>query len=198
MIRNELRLANILREKLAPSFRQIYTNINLASNRFYPDWEKWHGQPVPSAQPQIDLLLVDNSLWLLAAELKYFRRTRRGEICCPFYAGLDEALALLRFGFKIVSLWHFFDEELGLEDVSRLYRSCELLTWNLDLPINYQAFWVVRADTEIEFRRLYDGSTLGTKELPSAYGKSNPFHSNIDAQRIQDFLRNVFRIPQPR
>jgi hypothetical protein len=198
LIKNELQLAAILREKLTPNFREIHTNINLASNRFYPDWEKWHGQPVPSAQPQIDLLLVDGSLWLLAAELKYFRKTSRGQVNHPFYAGIGEALALLRFGFMIVSLWHFFDEELERGQIRRLYRSCELLVDNLNLPINYQAFRVTKAGAELEFWRLYYEDTVQLKELPTAYGKSNPFNSNVDAQKIQDFLRTTLRIPQPR
>lgn len=195
---NELQLAAILREKLAPNFREVYVNINLASNRFYPDWEKWHGKPVPSAQPQIDLLLVDKSFQLLATELKWFRKTKRGQTNLPFYAGMGEALALLRFGFTVVSLWHFFDEELVQEEVRRLYRSCELLMNALNLPVNYQAFIVVKAGTEPEFRRLISDGKVQVKQLPTAYGKSNPFRSNIDAQKIQDFLRTVLRIPHPR
>lgn len=197
-MRDELQLAAILRDKLRPDFKEVYTNVNLASNKFYPHWEKWHGQPVPSAQPQIDLLMVDRSLWLLAAELKYFRKTLKRQINLPFYAGIDEALALLRFGFKIVSLWHFFDEEIDSEDMKRLSGSCERLLYSLDLPINYQAFRVTKSGTEIEFWRLYYEGKVQPKELPTAYGRANPLESNIDAQRIQDFFRNVFRIPHPR
>jgi hypothetical protein len=199
LIKNELDLARILSEELAPSFKEIYINVNLASNRFYPYWRKWHGQPVPCAQPQIDLLLVDNRLSLLAAEIKYFRKTpKKGQVNLPFYAGIDEALALLRFGFKIVSLWHFFDQEIQLENIKRLCRNCELLMNNLHLPINYQAFKVTESDDKIEFWRLYYAGTVQPKELPNAYGISNPFESDIDAQKIQDLLRNVFRIPPPR
>jgi len=197
LIKNELQLAAILKDKLSSYFREIHINVNLASNKFYPHWKKWHGQPVPSAQPQIDLMMVDSSLWLLAAEVKYFRKTLRGQTNLPFYAGIDEALALLRFGFKIVSLWHFFHEEIKQEDVKRLSRSCELLVHNLNLPINYQAFRLVESSTETEFWRLYH-DTVQSKELPTAYGTSNPLESNIDAKRMQDFFRNIFRIPHSR
>jgi len=197
-MRGELQLAAVLRDKLRPHFKEVYANVNLASNKFYPHWEKWHGKPVPSAQPQIDLLMVDRSLWLLAAELKYFRKTLKGEVKLPFYAGIDEALALLRFGFQVVSLWHFFNEEIEPEDMKRHFRSCELLLDNLNLPINYQAFRVTESITETEFWRLYYEGKVQPKELPTAYGRSNPLASNVDAQRIQDFFRNVFRIPHPR
>jgi len=197
-MRKELQLTAILRDKLRPDFKEVYANVNLASNKFYPHWEKWHEKPVPSAQPQIDLIMVDRSLWLLAAELKYYRKTLKGQINLPFYAGIDEALALLRFGFKVVSLWHFFDEEIEPENMKRLSRSCELLLDNLNLPINYQAFRVTESIAETEFWRIYDGDTGQPKGLPTAYGKGNPLESNIDAQRIQDFFRNAFRIPHPR
>lgn len=198
MIRNELHLASILREELTPKFTEVHANVNLASNRFYPDWEKWHGDPLPSAQPQIDLLMVDSRLGLYAAELKWFRKTRREQANYPFYAGIDEALALLRFGFNVVSLWHLFDENLGKEDIMRLYRSCEDLVGTLNLPINYEAFWLVRYEMQISLFRLSDFGVSDRYSFPSAYGKSNPLHSNIDAQKIQDFLRTVLRIPHPR
>jgi len=118
LIKSELNLARVLKQELAPSFKEVFVNVNLASNKFYPHWKKWHGEPLPSAQPQIDLLLVDNTLCLLAAELKWFRKTKKGQINHPFYAGIGEALALLRFGFKVVSLWQFFNEELGVEAVN--------------------------------------------------------------------------------
>jgi len=198
LIKDELHLARILKQRLTPNFREIFVNVNLASNAFYPHWKKWHGEPLPSAQPQIDLLLAGTELWLLAAELKWFRKTQRGQINHPFYAGIGEALALLRFGFMVVSLWHFFDEELDREEVRRLYRSCEVLIDSLNLPINYQAFRVTRAGTEPEFWRLYYDGKVQPKELPTAYGKSNPFDSDVYALRIQDILRAVLRIPHPR
>ena len=105
---------------------------------------------------------------------------------------------MLRFGFRVVSLWHFFDGEIDPEDMKRRFGSCELLVNKLDLPINYQAFRVTESATETEFWRLYYEGKVQPKELPTAYGRGNPLESNIDAQRIQDFFRNVLRSPYPR
>jgi len=56
------------------------------------------------------------------------------------------------------------------------------LTLNLELPINYQAFGLVKTGAEIEFNRLYDGGTKEWKELPSPYpGKSNPLREDTNA-----------------
>lgn len=196
MIKDELQLARVLRQELAPKFREVFVNVNLASNKFYPHWKKWFGDPIPSAQPQIDLLLVDINLRLLGVELKYFRKTKKGQASHPFYAGIDEALALLRFGFNVVSLWHFFDEQLGAQEAMKNYRSCSSLIGTLDLPVNYEAYWMTVAGTHISFFQFSSFGISDERCLPNAYGTSNPLESNIDAQRIQDILRIVLRIPR--
>lgn len=198
MIRDELHLAGILKARLAPNFREVFDNVNLASNAFYPYWEKWYGEPVFSAQPQIDLLLVDINLQLFGVELKYFRKTSRGQINLPFYAGIGEALALLRFGFKTVSLWHFFDTPLDREDYKRLFSNCFSLIYYLDLPINYVGSRVFEDARQLEFRSLSPNGMVETETLPSLYGRANPYDSQPNAQRVQDMLRSVLRIPFPR
>ncbi len=66
-------LADCLREMLAPKFKEVYPNVNLASHKFYSDWEKWWGDSAPVAQPQVDLIFVSSDLRLFAVELKYYR-----------------------------------------------------------------------------------------------------------------------------
>jgi len=56
---------------LTPKYKKVYPNVNLASHRFYQDWEKWWGESPPVAQPQIDLILVPSNLRLHAKNL-YF------------------------------------------------------------------------------------------------------------------------------
>ena len=154
---------------------------------------------MPSAQPQIDLIIVDTDLHLLGIELKYFRKTLTGQINYPFYAGIGEALALLRFGFWTVSLWHFFDERLEGEDYRRLSSNCELLVNRLQLPVNYQAFRMVEDAVKLKFMRLYSqGAIVEMDDTPSAYGKANPLESGLNAQKIQDILRAVLKIPHHR
>jgi len=199
MIKNELHLAQILKRRMASDFREVFVNVNLASNAFYPYWKKWHGEPVFAAQPQIDLLFVNTNLQLLAVELKYFRKTKREQINLPFYTGIDEALALLRFGFWAVSLWHFFDEELNTEDYRRLYSNCFSLIYYLGLPIDYKGYRVFRNAEQLEFGSLSPGGEGEMKALPSPYGGTdNPYEPQPNAQRVQDMLRSVLKIPHPR
>ena len=42
-------LAACLREVLAPKFTDVYAKVNLASRKFYDDWEKFH--PVDKTCP---------------------------------------------------------------------------------------------------------------------------------------------------
>lgn len=104
---DENELADCLRQMLKPKYKEVYANINLASHRFYQDWEKWWGSSPPVAQPQIDLLLVSSDLRLHAVELTYYRPTKTSQTNWPYYSGIDETLALLKFGVFSASLWHF-------------------------------------------------------------------------------------------
>ena len=114
LFRDELDLARYWEKNLKERYQKVYLNINLASHKFYDHWIEWWGASSLPAQPQIDLLIVDR-LTLLAVELKYFRMVKgkgRGRVNYPFYEGIEEALALLRFGFACVSLWQCFDREM--------------------------------------------------------------------------------------
>jgi hypothetical protein len=124
---------------LAPEFKKVYAKINLASRKFYDDWEEWFGKGVPLAQPEIDLLFVSSDFRLLAAELKYYRLSENAPLNQPYYSGIEEALALLRFGFTCVSLWHFFDTEVPEDTLKAYVRDCRGLTVGLGLRINYEA-----------------------------------------------------------
>ena len=44
MFEDEDDLANSLREMLMSKFKDIYASVNLASRKFYDDYEKWFGK----------------------------------------------------------------------------------------------------------------------------------------------------------
>jgi hypothetical protein len=189
-------LAGCLREMLAPKFKEVYANVNLASHRFYADWEKWWGESAPVAQPQVDLIFVSSDLKLLAVELKYYRPGKNSLAHWPYYAGIDEALALLKFGFTCVSLWHFFDAEVP-DDLMRSYvRDCYGLTVGLGLRINYKAFRV-HGRQESDIKEIAPMSKSEVQAIFSPYGTSNPLLDNLYAKKAADFIRKALRIPSP-
>lgn len=200
-MKDETDLASVLKSNLKEQFKEVCSNINLASYNFYKHWKKWFGPIMPPAQPQIDLLLVDSRFQILAVELKYFRIIKKARVNYPFYDGIEEALALLRFGFLCVSLWHCFDVEVPISVVSRYTREATNLINALNLPIEYRGILIDKSDDNVVFKRF--SAVAGAiyvaqePELPSCYGKLNPLKSTEDSKKMLDFLRSILRIPTP-
>ena len=207
LFKDEHDLTRYLGKKLEEKYQKVYVNINLASHRFYDHWIEWWGSSFPPAQPQIDLLIVDR-LTLLGIEIKYFRMKKgRGKIKAlyPFYTGIEEALALLRFGFSCVSLWQCFDRELPLDLISRYNLTTSNFISALGLPINYTGFYLDKYQDEIRAYVLgiagkpywYENKETGKQIIPfpSLYGRSNPFKDATNPKKMLEFLRMVLRIP---
>lgn len=112
------KMENILAEELKrkfeqspePKFDRIYVSkrpYQAASLR-----KKWHdiyGKPlnvspilIPPLQPEIDMILCKEDS-MIAVELKYFRKKGKG-LDHSFYEGIEQSLALLRWGFDNVAL----------------------------------------------------------------------------------------------
>ena len=62
---------------------------------------------IPPLQPEIDMILCKADK-MMAVEVKYFRRKGNG-LDHSFYEGIEQSLALLRWGFNYVALWQLFD-----------------------------------------------------------------------------------------
>jgi hypothetical protein len=196
VFKDEIELAAFLRDLLLPKFKDVQANVNLASRKFYQDWEKWWSGNSPLAQPQIDLLFVSTDFKLLAAELKYYRLSENAPLNQPYYAGIDEALALLKFGFTCVSLWHFYDSEVP-EDVMKNYvrNAWNLIGW-LGLRVSYAAFRIYgRQENELKQISLSTLAEVTPMLLP--YGTGNPLAANLEAKKALDFIRKALRIPSP-
>lgn len=81
VFKDQLELAQCLREMLEPKFKAVYVNVNLASRKFYDDWEKWWGEDAPLAQLEIGLLFVSSDLRLLKKNSgKKGQRTQRSRL----------------------------------------------------------------------------------------------------------------------
>jgi len=191
--KDEIELAQYLGDTLRPNFKEVYANVNLASHKFYDDWEKWWDKNVPPAQPQIDLLFVSSDLRLLAVELKYYR-LKKGSVNLPYYSGVGEALALLKFGVTCVSLWHFFDSEIPESLMNRYIRACWGLTAGLALRIGYEAFRVYGRQ-ESGFKEISVTSFSEVSPTFSPHSTINPLFEDSDRKRAQDFIRKALGIP---
>lgn len=117
-----------------------YTNYVLRPPRFFP------------TQPDIDLILcrVDNGVKvspIQAAEIKYIRSNRDGHVTPSYYAGLDEALALLLFGFDKVELIHIVEEKSLTMVYLNYARLLAALVNSLKLPLGYRVYVTIPSDS---------------------------------------------------
>jgi len=193
IFKDEHALVLFLKRRLKGQYQKIYTDINLASHKFYDHWKEWWGKELPPAQPQIDLLIVDR-LSLFGVELKYFRKINN-RINYPFYKGIEEALALLRFGFRCVSLWHFFDSALTPDVINRYFVSASNVINIIGLPINYHALVPMKDDDQILLYCVHVNGFSLIDKPPDLYGKSNPLSQSTESKKMLDFLRMILRIP---
>jgi hypothetical protein len=147
-----------------PKFDKIYVSKRpFQASKLKKLWHEMYGRPlnvpislVPPLQPEIDMILCKGNE-LTAVELKYFRRKGRG-LNHSFYEGIEQTLALLRWGFDHVALWQLFEEKITKEELW-FYG---VWTWNflhakpeqlgLNLPIEFTFYIVQKVDNGYDFR----------------------------------------------
>lgn len=173
-----------------------------------------------SLQPDIDMLLSsEDSLQqkLIGVEVKVIYMTSKGKLNASFYRGLDQALALLRFGLDGVRFFQVFiiahDKERREEENRK---NIELLTQKfseyalpmgdiiktLNLPISYTPSWDIVEDGQLSSEPL---QVLGSKDSDGAlqeepfiqtYKGKNPFldSSHQFPMVIRGFLLETYSL----
>lgn len=168
MIVAKRKMENILAEELKrkfeqspkPKFDKIYVSKRpFQAKTLKKKWYEAYGKPlrieptlIPPLQPEIDMILCKGET-MIAVELKYFRRRGRG-LDHSFYEGIEQTLALLRWGFDHVALWQLFEYPSINKDELWFYGGW---TWNfvhapheyggLKLPIEF-TFMLVRSTNQ--------------------------------------------------
>lgn len=195
----EPQLANHLAAALEDQYeriRQVETDINPESAAFRRRWEKAFSTEAPIPQPQIDLLVVRDNTWL-GIELKYikYQRARKNRLVLPsYYEGIGQALALLRYGFDSVSLWHCFSSLIDRHDI--LYRADQTgaLIQDLGLPIGYVTLIVEEEREEVNLRTAivshYPTELKIEDALPDPFSgtRTSPFRDRKEARRVREFI----------
>jgi len=119
-------------------FRLVFCRQRLTSKKFIRYWKRQYKGVPPPVQPDIDLLLIRDNFWI-AIELKYIREAS-GKF--PTYLGIEQALALLTFGFDRVCLWHCFDARLDQEEIARRFSETRNLIQKTQLPLLFAGLLV--------------------------------------------------------
>ena len=159
--------------------------VNLASYKIDKEFEKWFKTTFTQLpQPEIDIITCQDAGRILHAhEVKYFRMTESG-VNYPFYEGLGEALALLRFGFDGVTLLHVFDENIPIEQMNDFAKNMWNLLNQLQMSIFYE-YYLARSDKKFDPQYAY------TFKAP----KLNPYLYNEESRKTISVIRGLLRIP---
>ena len=173
-------------------------------------WHEIYGAPfnvptslVPPLQPEIDMILCkDNEL--TAVELKYFKR-KGGGLNHSFYEGIEQTLALLRWGFDHAALWQLFEESITKEELW-FYGGW---TWaflhdvpergGLNLPIEFTFYLIRQSKGGYDFRPVQpmpeNGGVRLVLTLPPydprfniRYRHRNPLLRCPDVQRLRNMI----------
>ena len=139
-------LARRLQKKFSHSGFRIYANkCPSRGNKIKHAWLSAFNEQCPPLQPEMDIVIYEpnnphnpsQTVKIRAIEIKYFEKVD-GVINQSFYKGIEQALALIRWGFDNVALWQLFDESFSKEDL----RNYGCRTWFyihgiLRLPIDF-------------------------------------------------------------
>lgn len=174
-------LAKELKRKFDQSFPQKFEKVYVSKRPFQApelkrQWHKIYGRPlnvptslIPPLQPEIDMILCEGDI-MIAVELKYFKRKGRG-LNHSFYEGMEQTLALLRWGFDHAALWQLFEESITKEELW-FYGGW---TWRfvrdqpkgggLNLPIEFMFMLVIKGEGGYDFRPIQPRRTNGSIRL---------------------------------
>ena len=195
--KKEEKLYYPFKEKLEERGYYVYPSINLASYKYKEYWTKYFGENVPPLQPQIDLVLVNREDFSIRAiEVKYFEMERK-RIDKSYYAGIEEVLALMNFGFESVTLWHCFNNSVPINLMNNYATHVLNLRETMHLPINYNCLRVLEENGRFIFKTpVKPGLDYFIDDIPSIqWDYTNPLKYQAEAQKILDFIRHVLRIP---
>ncbi|HLE74513.1 MAG TPA: hypothetical protein VI864_00495 [Candidatus Bathyarchaeia archaeon] len=141
--------------------------------------KKWHdiyGRPlsvdqslIPPLQPEIDMILCEGKT-MTAVELKYFRK-KGGGLSLPFYAGIEQTLALLRWGFDHAALWQLFEESISAQELwfyggwTWRFLHAEPHAGGIMLPVEFTFMLVKKEHQEYQFHPIQPMFVNGSVRL---------------------------------
>ena len=183
--RLEDKLVKILAQKISFKYKNIYTNRKPSSSIKVKNYLKNKLGYIPILQPEIDIILETQNNELFAVEVKLFK-TEDINYKLPFYNGLGQALALYRYGFDKVALFHFFLDDKSLNKINKYGPEIWAFIRNdTCIPLDYSYIWVENKSIDYDFHVMqYTGRQNGHKLL-----KINDANFNITFKHVNP-IRN--------
>jgi hypothetical protein len=131
-------------------FTKVYVWKRPRQSRVFMErWLEIHGGILaPPVQPDMDMIVFWRGL-VIGIEVKYFRRKGK-RLGTSFYEGIDQAVALLGWGFDHVALWQLFEESATAEHLwfygiqTWVYLQRPIEEGGLGLPLGFTLMKVSR------------------------------------------------------
>jgi hypothetical protein len=179
-------VVDIICEKCIPPS----TDVECMKRRRLYQWKEFKQSDYPIQPGDVDLLLCKREegrrfapLHAVEAKVFYFRNNKLNN---AYYAGMDQALALLNFGFDFVSLFHCFI--LSLEDAAQenerhkkqldnyfgYSKRIRKLIGSSGIPIGYTAFFTFSSG---------DSINKESERVETVDNLSNPDELKIEPKR---------------
>ncbi len=153
------------KKKLSDKYKNIFTHVNIAKKEEFRLALQENFGYIPILN-EIDLIFQEKDGKLRAVEIKFFQIIEH-KIKGAFYAGIGQALTLLRYGFDNVALWHFFPGE----EEKKYFDKNGVGVWSflrneINLPIEFTYFKVKDYLNHPEFIVMdYNNNPTTGKEL---------------------------------
>lgn len=187
------------------------------SSRLRRKWNEIYARKIkrelaPPLQPEIDMILCKEDK-MIAVEIKYFE-IKGNSLSRSFYEGIEQTLALLRWGFDHVALWQLFEESVAVEELF-FYGGW---TWSfvhappkyggIGLPIEFTFYQVRKSQTGYDFHPVqperYNGG-IRLRILHPPYSPKfqiktrhpNPLAYSKEGQRLRSILQEWLKTQRP-
>jgi hypothetical protein len=135
---------------------KVYLNkrVPTHSKKFRRFWEAENIDPANTfpPQPEIDMILEDNTGEMRAIELKVIRKYKNS-FRPSYYRGIDQALAYLHFGFPQVGLWQCFDgDTMQDKEIVEYNNAFEKIVFPLKDYLETTFFRILRAEKKLKIQ----------------------------------------------
>jgi len=222
-ILNERALVKILAKKLRKRNEQVGLNSDQYLGKVFAHanpakapkvcsfLKELYGGLAPRLQPEIDLIFKNGDN-IRAVEVKCFRLRTSNSLSGSYYEGIDQALALLMYGFNNVALWHVFDQTINPKQFMTSGSTAQLfIREQLKLPIDFTALVLVSREdyffiptqprvTDFETMELVDVKLLKTIDDPTfpwVWQTSNPISKYPRCFEAVSEARRTLSLPSP-
>ncbi len=187
----ENELVRELKQKILFRYKNIYTNRKPAASPKYRNHIKNELGYIPILQPEIDMILETYNNELFAVEVKLFR-TEEINYNLPFYHGLGQTLALYRYGFDKVALFHLFLGDSALKKINEYGPEIwSFIRNDIKIPVDFSYIWVENKSEGHDFHVMqytsrksgYKLSLINDKNFTITFKHKNPIR-NLPVQNI--------------